>query len=80
MNLTVCQRLSFVHYPVASNERLRFPPSLFKPTADLDVSFVQNAIGLSRPPEPILVGASDWIDMITSTGVGESGAQESGAA
>ena len=27
-------------------------------------------------PHPILVGASDWIDMITSTGVGESGAKK----
>ena len=34
-------------------------------------SLVQIEIGLSRPPDPILVGASDWIDMITSTGVGE---------
>lgn len=33
-------------------------------------SFVQIEIGLSRPPDPILVGASDRIDMITSTGVG----------
>src|SRR5215831_5740806 len=34
-------------------------------------SLVQIEIGLSRPPDPILVGASDWIDMITSTGVGK---------
>src|SRR5215471_534056 len=39
-------------------------------------SFVQIAIGLSRPPDPILVGASDWIDMITSTGGGKSRLQK----